>query len=232
MDNWLSKATAWANIGSFIIAAALAVIFIWDRIHPQSGQPVVSVGNAGMGDGWLIPIALCLSLLLAGGLHLAAAIVSRGEKASSSQTRLVTPPALPLKEDEKETNAATQDERIPANIRLKDLVKLGEGLTAAQANKLLVIYIGKWMRITGVVEDVEEEDKRLVVGIWTDLEEVKSLSTVYFCEKRWIERAMLLRRRDQITVQGQIKHINSTGWAVILEKCELIDVKQMTRAAG
>lgn len=82
MDRW-NKAGGAANVGLFILTAISTVFLIWDRMRPQTGQSPAPQGVATVANSWAIPIVLCAALLVAAGLQVFAAYVSRGKKSTS-----------------------------------------------------------------------------------------------------------------------------------------------------
>jgi len=104
----------------------------------------------------------------------------------------------------------------------------------AQAEELVKPYIAKWTDVSGRVSKVDTEllplrtgDKELRYGINVFIagkrkDNRKNTSTqAIFDNPRWIERAKVLKRDEDITVRGQIKLI--WGFGFYLEHCEIVE---------
>jgi hypothetical protein len=97
--------------------------------------------------------------------------------------------------------------------------------TSVQANHLARIYISKWMRVSGFVSDVRDSinpDKQTtLVHIWHEEKkgDKKPVMVLFYFEKEWQERVLMLTHGQKIKVVGQISDID---WGnVTLEHCEL-----------
>lgn len=104
----------------------------------------------------------------------------------------------------------------------------------AQAEGLVRPYIGKWLEMQGRVTEVRNDDfwdkknARFISGITVQMETArrdKKGSTVWtraeFDEQRWIDRAFVLKKDEDIKVRGQIKYIFAHSFR--LQHCEIIE---------
>ena len=104
----------------------------------------------------------------------------------------------------------------------------------AQAEGLVRPYIGKWLEMQGRVTEVTSDDfwdkknARFISGISVRMETArgdKKESTVWtraeFDEQRWIDRAFVLKKDEDIKVRGQIKYIFARSFR--LQHCEIIE---------
>jgi tRNA_anti-like len=111
------------------------------------------------------------------------------------------------------------DGRIVVNRTPTELVGYFKGVTHVQGTDATGRYIGKWMRVSGTLQDV----RLLTTGIaqvnfneWTS---GNGWVFCYFSDKNWIDRLVLMKPGDELTVLGKIDRISSSS--VELEKCEL-----------
>jgi len=89
--------------------------------------------------------------------------------------------------------------------------------TAAQADKLVEVYIGKWMRVSGTVQQVYVDK-----GSHTPFAQIifsGAEATNLIFSQPWIDRVSGLRRSDKVDAVGKIK-FGITG--LMLENCELV----------
>jgi hypothetical protein len=95
-----------------------------------------------------------------------------------------------------------------------------------QADKLAEAYVGKWMKVSGRLGNVE----RFLEISWRatfeqSTEEIVlqgGFITMMFYEQKWIDRLAVLRRGDKINVIGQIRMMVASS--LVLEKCQLSDI--------
>lgn len=127
-----------------------------------------------------------------------------------------------LDEDELASNQADA-ERIIVEVTPEYLTNFFNEHTAAQANRLLSPYVGKWIEVSGFVVDVYEESDYSSVFLDTDPrpESYRYYVIAYFRNKKWIDRASVLKRDDCVSVLGKIYRASSTS--LHLEDCEIID---------
>lgn len=92
--------------------------------------------------------------------------------------------------------------------------------TQLQASKLLETYVGKWIRISGSVMDVEMSVLGKIVVFLSTENMTRPLMALYF-EPQWAEHTTHLRRGASIVAEGQI---GSAGRDYLtLANCELVN---------
>jgi hypothetical protein len=114
-------------------------------------------------------------------------------------------------------SARLSDGRTLVDVTPEYLMGLYDGHTSIQAAKLVEAFIGKWLRVSGPLEDVTANGMVFfesgAFGSTTALE-------MRFNDRIAIENDLrILRKGDQITVIEQIERVSSTS--VQLENCEL-----------
>jgi hypothetical protein len=100
------------------------------------------------------------------------------------------------------------------------LVGLYREHTSVQADSLASPFIGKWIRISGPLNDAQSF-KYFVQVTFGDRTLVADKSHVYayFDHKPWADRLAMLRRGDTVTLIGRIKSVDAGSLHV--EHCEL-----------
>lgn len=137
---------------------------------------------------------------------------------SAAPTSLATRPEV--REAEKEEKIFVGD-----GINPEYLLGFFEQHTAAQAQNATKDYVGKWMKVSGRVEQVSATyadfaqvtfgPKKVLSVEWTDH------ITVYMHFRRtWKDRALILKRGEIITTIGQINRIETL--VLQLDNCELV----------
>jgi hypothetical protein len=105
-------------------------------------------------------------------------------------------------------------DRIVVDVTPKYLAGLFEQHMNIQAKKLVEVYQGKWIRVSGSLGDVFHN--QVVFSFWHDIVG----PTVFMYGDAFIERCSLLRRGTQIEVIGRIGEVNKIE--LHLYDCELI----------
>jgi hypothetical protein len=193
-------------IGGGILAAWIPfwrfVSFLssFDFMRTASGRP--SIGTfflpSGLADGlWIVGIAMIVFV-----------VVTREMQESPYITR---------QEIARATDATPVIEaRIFAERTAEELMNFFAGHTTVDANKLLEVYMGKWLQVSGVFDDVTAHHLGLTVYI-----ELPNHSSVFMqFEPEWHDRLLMLKRGSIITVVGKIHRVSWTNLA--LRECELI----------
>lgn len=119
--------------------------------------------------------------------------------------------------DEKST-PQPPSERIFVNVGPEYLSKFFLQHTDIQAARLIEPYIGKWMKVLGVVKDVSKVTKETVVVMERSSETDSLIVFAYFSDPKWVERVVLLRRDDVLVVIGRISRVTLTS--IYLNFCE------------
>lgn len=119
------------------------------------------------------------------------------------------------------------------DIEPEKLFAFFEKYNDAQAEELVQPYIGKWLEMQGRVREVKrdvlrDKDFRPIPNITVRMEtarrdkkESSVWTTAVFDEKRWMDRAFVLKNDEDIRVRGQIKYIFAHSFR--LEHCEIIE---------
>jgi hypothetical protein len=111
--------------------------------------------------------------------------------------------------------AVTPAKPVVVDVKPEYLWQLFEGRTSTQAEKLVASYIGKWMQVSGPLQDVHTFEVTFQrPGTYTVI-------YMYFRKKKWTDRLSALSPGDNITVRGRIETINKVE--LHLETCELVD---------
>jgi hypothetical protein len=210
----IQKIAAWANVGSFGVAC-VALYFVLPSQHPQ----VAEKGAVLQGINPSIWI-LMMTLLVAGVLHITAAVVQRKSVHAPAPHTGASSSLVPASVPSPSTEVGRRD-FVGASITPEYLVGLFKDHTSIQANKLIEPFIGKWMKVSGHLNEVLSSTPDFAQvsfsgrGLTSDLAGIY----MYFRSKDSIERLAILRRGDALTIVGEIREINSVQ--LTLESCEL-----------
>lgn len=113
------------------------------------------------------------------------------------------------------TAASPVPDRIFVDVTPEFLSKLFNEHLNVQARKLIEVYIGKWIRVSGSLGDVYEAQVTFAY---------RTFETIVFMypgkNKQFIDRCSVLSCGQHIDVIGKIKDVNAIE--VHLEDCELI----------
>ncbi|SRR6266404_209730 len=104
----------------------------------------------------------------------------------------------------------------------KYFYELLKGKTELQANKLVELYIGKWMRISGKVTNISESltEKTLIISITlTDSILPYPMVAMAFNKAEWHDHISVISKGEQISAIGKIRSVEQ-NWTW-LEDCEL-----------
>jgi len=127
---------------------------------------------------------------------------------------LPTPPAdLPSTHDPAEH--ITPVERIFVEATPSNLVELVRDKISTQADRLIAPYLGKWMKATGIVDDVS------TTNYWGQIETKQNGKGYYFrfeFDPKWNGRLQILHKDQKIAVIGKIRNIGS--YTIYLTECE------------
>jgi hypothetical protein len=126
-------------------------------------------------------------------------------------TTAPTPPVLLPPPSEAETRIFTDEQ--PGFFK-----QFFDGHTSVQADALIQPYLGKWIRVSGVViNDISRQrNGHLVFGSSTD----KTRLFLHF-QNQWSERILILRSGSTIAMAGKILRVDMN--AMSLGNCELIE---------
>jgi tRNA_anti-like len=99
------------------------------------------------------------------------------------------------------------------------LSAFSDGHTAMQANELIKPYVGKWMKVTGQIRNVESH-RILSMLTFESADQVSGIPIMCFTTE-WTDRLAMLRRGEGVTVVGRIT--GASQHSVSLENCELVE---------
>jgi hypothetical protein len=100
------------------------------------------------------------------------------------------------------------------------LTKFFDNHTAIQARKLLEVYIGNWMCVSGILKDIDGRVGRDWVTVSLEKTLADPLILFYFDKKKWADQITMLPRGTKITIAGQIDQIDSMS--IRFEHCEVV----------
>jgi hypothetical protein len=155
-------------------------------------------------------------------------VLSAPKTVNSKTEQLSSTPAYPAKSPEQA--APNERDFVRDNITAEYLMSIFNepGRTTVQGNTLVEPYIGKWMKVSGVMRDVRkneffsqmtfERNPRLERTDWLYYTDLYMLF-----RGNWIQRVVILRPGDRLTVIGQIERVSSID--LQLNNCELVDSK-------
>lgn len=107
--------------------------------------------------------------------------------------------------------------RIILNVTPEYLIGLYKEHTTVQANKLIEVYIGKWLRVSGRLAN--NTSLRAYILLSDEAVFPVALAVAEF-HKRWVDHVATLRLNTQIELLGKIVEADSTS--ITLTECELI----------
>lgn len=114
------------------------------------------------------------------------------------------------------------DGRIVINISPEFLDNISIQNTDIQARKMLEIYVGKWIELSGKVANVKNIRKNNSFIILEKTERDINSTLIFFTNEKEIERIQTLKRGDQVKVLGQI-NLSDVSTGIYLDNCEIID---------
>lgn len=107
---------------------------------------------------------------------------------------------------------------LGSNSTPEFLVAQVKGHTKLQARKVIEVYLGKWLKVAGTVQDVSDRFSR---GVEATVILPSSLWVVLDFDARWTDRVSILIKGSAITVVGQLQAV-SEGGVVTLGQCEIV----------
>jgi hypothetical protein len=111
---------------------------------------------------------------------------------------------------------------VGKEVTPKYLNKLLEGRTKIQAQALVDIYVGKWMKVSGKLATVSSPSEPSFTMQVTFKTKTLEFNDLYmFFSSKWRDRLAIMTIGQQITVVGKIDEVNAFG--VQLKECELVD---------
>src|SRR5579863_6187510 len=181
------------SIGTFVLTIVVIVLMVipmlWPTEPPQ--QSAAAAGGHPLMIGWVMPSILAFCLLLAGVLQLLAARTRhRPSLASPAALQRMPlpvfsppPPVLPVLVPPLEEKIF-----VGPDITPQFLTDIARNHTYIQASKMLEIYIGKWMKVSGVISNVSQISTTLTMVIWSGsvLQEIPSIYLMF--DGQWFDR--------------------------------------------
>jgi hypothetical protein len=129
--------------------------------------------------------------------------------------------SAPAEPDNLAPQPAPDGERIILDLKPVDLTDLYKSHTSAQAQGLAAVYVGKWMQVSGPLDDAAVFGNFVQVT-FQDAPRLYSVGFIYmYFQPRWFDRLSVLRRGSVIPVLGRVRDIGAAE--VHLEDCELVD---------
>jgi hypothetical protein len=216
MRTLLEKAHDVSSIGTFVLTIVVVALMVIPMLWPSSG---IAVAGGQRMVGWLMPSILAVCLLLAGALHLLAARTrhepspARTEVPERMRAPATSPPRL---------GAQNLEGRVfvGPDITPQFLQSLLKAHTEVQAEKLLDIYVGKWMQLSGEVCHVGKFEYGSSTVMFAGQPDKDDPAVMLYFSKVWTERLSVLRLGNNINVIGRIGSVN--GLRVRLDDCELV----------
>jgi hypothetical protein len=118
--------------------------------------------------------------------------------------------------------AKEQPTRKFTDATAAEIIAIGTtpNLTGAERSRLFAPYVGKWLRVEGLVEDVHAPGH---LGQLTVNDETgKSLAMAYFRDDVYVGRVTALRKGARVKLVGRLNEVSGL-WGVTLDDCELLD---------
>jgi hypothetical protein len=131
----------------------------------------------------------------------------------------LTKPGDPNSPDVISGSDSTITEPFTVNVSPDDLMKFYRDHTDAQAGKLLEPYIAKRMKASGIVQNVSTYGSTVTIFIQLPTKQhmFNDVVTATFTNSKLTDRALTIRRGDEVTVLGTIQSVRSD--AVSLTDC-------------
>jgi len=220
-QNWLTERLGFW--GGFVVTAMVMLAGVFSLVTSDSFgralSPTFTRSRAYVGA--LLSLLVVVWLAYTATQHSATASKTsdqaRNDKAPSTQIGTESPaPAV-----QSVPPSTMMGDRIVVNVTPDYLMGIFRERTTADARRLTANYIGKWMRISGTVYDVDRTDLgrgkegNFVTVIWNKNTSV----SLVFHEQRWMDSVSVWKRGDTVTVLGQIQHLGAL--TIILNNCEL-----------
>lgn len=186
-------------------------------------EHVISVGPS-----WMLGFLLMLSGLALIGWDIWDRKRGTGKLADGQSVKPPDQPSSVIAKQEVEATERQERVFVAASITPEYLLAFFREHTATQARKLAEAYVGKWMKVSGSLGDVNSYDESLATVAFASRDVAFGEQTwfdytglfMYFHD-RWVDRVAILKRGDKLTVIGQIKEVERI--ALLLDNCELVD---------
>lgn len=117
------------------------------------------------------------------------------------------------------------ESRVFVDVQPAYLAGLLEGHSSTKARMLMQAYLGKWIRVSGKVDEVRATNTFLRLSFQDENGEENPPLTLMYFTKQWADRLSVLRKGDPVTVVGRIEGVE--GRVVSLDQCELVAADQV-----
>lgn len=129
------------------------------------------------------------------------------------------PPSIPPAAD---TGVLQSGKHKLVNVTPEHLTGLFKGgHTSIQAKKLTEAFIGKWIKISGLVDDVLGSTNHFRQVTFKERSIFSQNLVLMYFRPAWFDQISTLKPGDNITVIGQITDVTSQD--IHLDNCELVD---------
>jgi hypothetical protein len=201
------------------VALCLGGVGLWalPKDTPVVARPPVLVGWLVIGLGVLI---IVVSMVTRSGYEVQPPLRRKSlpvkkdlPRAKLGSTPLPWPPPIPK-----------PVERIYTDATPVDLLALGNtpNLTNAERARLLAPHLGKWLRIEGLVDEVNPQTSWVQVLITKPVaDSAMPLMIAHFDSD--LDRVVALRKGAQIRVAGKFDGLSVMNVALTLSDCELLN---------
>lgn len=128
------------------------------------------------------------------------------------------PPPAPLAAAETDKSKVI----LGANVTADSLMAAARDKTALHADRAVGMYIGKWIKVTGIVDNISDhgETLHMCLDVPIDYKGTKMMAPIWLEFPGDRDRLEITHHGDQITALGRIKRI--TGATMELGECSLI----------
>jgi hypothetical protein len=117
-------------------------------------------------------------------------------------------------------SASHVSERVFVEETPEYLLGLGKDMTSVQRERVVEVYIGKWLKVSVPLKNVSNLNGQMfVMADLGDTPRPFQDIQMFFDSKKWSARLSLLRRGQTISVIGQIQTISPLD--IVLRNCEL-----------
>jgi hypothetical protein len=230
MQNKTRRLLSPRAIGGYII---LAFVVINQGISLLSNVDfvIVAQGNPRLVAVWNFlasPVGNLLAVFLV-AIYLTVLVKLPENSQNLTSKKDSEQPHLPLEASSKQPRISIKtisqqpntEERMVVSVTPNYLLGFYKSYTAAQADKLLEEYVGKWIKISLKIANVHVHS--LVDGhiVGHDANEKSVFISAIFNEQKWIDRIRILQLGEIIVVTGKIEKVS--GGTLCLNNCEIVN---------
>lgn len=222
-------AQKWAIPGWVVLGFAFSVELVdwWHRIEFVRAKVIEVAPFLQPTFDWMISGQGRLLIMLLGFVLLFLALFRKQPLQSHSvldrKSEPVSTPKEPVAASEQPAPApplTTSGGRETVDVEPDYLMDMFAQHTSIQAQRLIEPYIGKWMKVSGTLSDVQDTQYFSVVTFENPPLAKLRIIFMYFEQPDRRDRLSVIRRGAPLTVLGQIKKV--TGFQIELWSCELI----------